>query len=79
MSQEIQMPNVHALLEQMDSDPRAHLIADALPAVVAAGIRAWGGLSAYSLETRVKGVLNAMAVEIAAAAGKDLDSPAQDD
>ena len=79
MSQEVQMPNVHALLEQTDSDPRAHLIAVALAAVVAAGIRAWGGLDAYSLETRVKGVLNAMAVEIAAAAGKDLDSPAQDD
>lgn len=67
MTHNDKMPNVHSLLEVMDSDPRAHLLAAALPSLIAAGIRAWDDdyfRATFSLEQRVAATMNAVAVEL---------------
>lgn len=58
------MERVHELLKEADSHPTAHIIAAALPTILAAGIRAWQDTTfaeALSTEERVTAVLNAMA------------------
>lgn len=46
------MPKVGKLLRLMDSDPRGHILAAALPGVIATAIRGWqnGRLMELSLE-----------------------------
>jgi hypothetical protein len=58
------MPNIHQLLTEMDSDPRAHLIVAAMPSIIAAGIRAWEAFGELHLEDRVASTMNAMATEV---------------
>ncbi|MGL5935889.1 MAG: hypothetical protein ACRCZI_09745 [Cetobacterium sp.] len=68
MSQEIQMPNVHELLVEMDAAPESHLIVAALPRIIAEGLRTWGKFDSMGLEDRITATMNAVAVSMQEAA-----------
>ena len=65
------MPNVTKALKLMDSDPRSHMFAAAIPQVLAAGLKAWHSSTPYQLDYRIEFVMDAMAESLL----KVADSP----
>lgn len=62
MTHKDKMPSVTQLLKETDSDRMAHVIAAALPGVIATAIQAWKATNTTAeLESRIQFTMNATA------------------